>query len=112
MLGGLRILTALVILALIGGGVFLWFTAPARLDPVLRAELAAASPNAARGEQVFLAAGCGSCHSAPQASGAAKRVLSGGQSFPSDFGTFVAPNISPDPAMASATGRWSNSPAP
>ncbi|MEV8465541.1 cytochrome c [Fluviibacterium sp. DFM31] len=49
------------------------------------------------GETIFTAAGCASCHMAPGAEGEAQRVLSGGQKFPSDFGTFIAPNISPDP---------------
>ena len=57
------------------------------------------------GQQVFTAAGCASCHMAPGAEGAAQLVLAGGQKFPSDFGTFLAPNISPDPTHG--IGGWS-----
>lgn len=104
MLGFLRALTIVLLLGLIGGGVALWITAPARLDPGLRVELAAVTPDPAHGQQVFLAAGCGSCHSAPEAGDDAKLLLSGGQQFPSDFGTFIAPNISPDPTHG--IGGW------
>lgn len=60
--------------------------------------------DAGRGEPVFTAAGCASCHHAPDAKGAAKLVLSGGQKFPSEFGTFLSPNISPDPVAG--LGNW------
>jgi mono/diheme cytochrome c family protein len=56
------------------------------------------------GEQVFWAAGCASCHMAPGAEGEAELVLTGGQKFPSDFGTFIAPNISPD--KVNGIGDW------
>jgi mono/diheme cytochrome c family protein len=42
---------------------------------------------------------------APGASGAAELILSGGQKFASPFGTFIAPNISPDPE--NGIGGWS-----
>jgi len=48
------------------------------------------------------AAGCASCHHAPDSED--KLVLAGGQAFPSDFGTFYAPNISPSEA---GIGGWS-----
>ena len=37
-----------------------------------------------------------SCHTAPDADWSETPVLAGGQRFVTDFGTFVAPNISPD----------------
>ena len=46
------------------------------------------------GEYVYFAAGCGGCHISPDAAEDSKKVLSGGQKFPSPFGTFVAPNVS------------------
>ena len=58
----------------------------------------------ANGETVFSIAGCASCHSAPKAEGEAKLVLAGGKRFPTEFGTFVAPNISPSDA---GIGGWS-----
>jgi mono/diheme cytochrome c family protein len=42
---------------------------------------------------------------AAEAKGEAQLVLSGGQRFPSEFGTFVAPNISQDPEHG--IGGWS-----
>ena len=57
------------------------------------------------GEIVFTASGCASCHAADDAEGDAKRVLSGGHRLASDFGTFVAPNISMD--ATHGIGDWS-----
>lgn len=57
-----------------------------------------------RGEQVFWAGGCASCHAAADASGDARLILAGGQSFPSPFGTFYAPNISTD--AEAGIGTW------
>lgn len=87
---------------LVGGGAFWAITAPDRLDPQTFAGL---TGDTNRGETVFHAAGCASCHMAPGATGEAQLLLVGGQSFPSDFGTFIAPNITPDPDEG--IGRWS-----
>ena len=96
-----RLLLALTGAALIGLAAFLLVTAP-RMSATEGLELVA--PDPVQGEQVFTAAGCASCHMAPDAKGAEQRVLSGGQEFPSAFGTFLAPNISPDPQHG--IGRW------
>ena len=61
--------------------------------------------DAKAGEPVFWAAGCASCHAAADAEKDAQLVLQGGQAFPSAFGTFIAPNISPDPVQG--IGGWS-----
>lgn len=66
--------------------------------------LAGLGGDPAKGKTVFIASGCASCHAAPEAKGDAKLVLSGGQKFPSDFGTFIAPNISPHPEAG--IGSW------
>ncbi len=58
----------------------------------------------ANGEMVFWAGGCASCHAAPGATGDARLVLAGGLRLPTDFGTFVVPNISPDPTHG--IGGW------
>lgn len=79
-------------------------TSPAKLSDADLAELASATADPARGETVFWAAGCGSCHAEENASGDAKLVLAGGQRFASGFGTFIAPNISPDPTHG--LGSW------
>jgi mono/diheme cytochrome c family protein len=76
-------------------------TAP---SPVPEAELAGLTGDPVAGEAVFWAAGCVSCHAAEDAAGDARLVLSGGQAFPSDFGTFHAPNISMHPEHG--IGDW------
>jgi mono/diheme cytochrome c family protein len=75
-----------------------------RPDRIAAAELSGLAGDAARGEIVFAAAGCTGCHAAPGAESEARLVLSGGQRFASPFGTFVAPNISPDPQAG--IGGW------
>lgn len=94
-----RLLKVLVPIAVIAVGIGLWLTAPTRVDA---AQFEALTGDAARGETVFTAAGCASCHHAPDSED--KLVLAGGQAFPSDFGTFYAPNISPS---EEGIGGWS-----
>ena len=96
-----RIFRLLFILALLGGGTFWLLTRPSTLPADTFAGL---TGDATRGEPVFWAAGCASCHMAEGATGDAQLVLSGGKKFPSDFGTFTAPNISPDPTQG--IGGW------
>lgn len=88
-------------LVAIGGAAFYAITEPSRSAA---ASYAGLNGNAATGEAVFWAAGCASCHAAANATGADELVLRGGQEFPSAFGTFVAPNISPDPEAG--IGTW------
>ncbi|UYV39250.1 cytochrome c [Rhodobacteraceae bacterium D3-12] len=97
-----KLLKIVVVLALIGLAVFWFVTRPSRVDPDA---LAGLSGDAAKGEQVFWAAGCAACHAAPKAEGEARLVLAGGMAFASPFGTFFAPNISPDPEHG--IGGWS-----
>ena len=99
----MRKLFILIAAAGLGGfGVFFWLTAP---RPLPADSLNAVTGDAGRGEQVFWAGGCASCHADPKAEGNAKLLLGGGQEFPSPFGIFVAPNISPDPEQG--IGKWS-----
>ena len=97
-----RLLKALVALGIVGLGVFWFVTTPQTTDG---AEISGLVPDVAQGQAVFTAAGCASCHAAPEATDEALLVLAGGRSFPSDFGTFYAPNISPDPDVG--IGNWS-----
>jgi len=60
---------------------------------------------AANGAVIFNAGGCASCHAVPNQPDRLK--LGGGLAIPSPFGTFYAPNISPDPT--DGIGRWSES---
>ena len=69
------------------------------------AALPAHDPDPANGERMFYAGGCASCHAAPEAKGDEKLRLAGGLRLATDFGTFVAPNISPDPR--DGIGGWS-----
>ena len=80
-------------------GVYWWLTA----TPVALAVTAGPyTPNLSNGLEIFNAGGCASCHAVP---GQADRLrLGGGLAIPSPFGTFHAPNISPDPA--DGIGRW------
>jgi mono/diheme cytochrome c family protein len=98
----MRILRWLVALALIGAA-GLWFLA--RPSGLGEDAVAGLTGDATKGELVFWASGCASCHMAEGAKGEAQLVLTGGQRFPSDFGTFIAPNISQDPAEG--IGGWS-----
>ena len=97
-----RIFSALVLLAVIGLGVFWFVTRPRPIDPALIAGLV---PDVAHGEQVFWAGGCAACHADIDAKGEGKLLLRGGQRFASPLGTFVAPNISNDPVAG--IGSWS-----
>lgn len=68
-------------------------TRPSLLDPD---RLPNRVPDPVNGELVFHAAGCASCHG---------EDLAGGHEFHTPFGTFRAPNISPDPEAG--IGGWS-----
>nr|WP_276562319.1 cytochrome c [Hoeflea prorocentri] len=97
-----RIIGVLLVLAVVAG-VALWFlSAPGKLDESAFAGLG--EPDLANGEMMFWAGGCASCHAAPGARDDDKLVLSGGLSLKSDFGTFHAPNISPD--ETAGIGSW------
>ncbi|MGR3677453.1 MAG: c-type cytochrome [Paracoccaceae bacterium] len=97
----MKLLKGTALLALIAGVVGWFLTAPERVDPQVFAEL---SPDLKQGQTVFFAGGCASCHAAPKATGDQKLILSGGHRFASSFGTFIAPNISPD--VEFGIGEW------
>ena len=97
-----RAAASLALVALAG---LLLYWGLTRAAPLAAASVAGIEPDAERGARVFHAAGCASCHVAPDAEDEGPPVLEGGQRFPSPFGTFVAPNISPDPEHG--IGGWS-----
>ncbi len=97
----LRLLTLLFCVGLVVAGSVLWFT---RAEPVAPERFTALSGDVVHGEQVFYAGGCASCHQAEGQTDDPTR-LPGGQRFVTQFGTFVAPNISPDPIFG--IGEWS-----
>ena len=98
-----KFLAAVVLLAAIGGAGFWFLTEPRRLDEAKLAELG--TGDAVRGERIFWAGGCASCHARPKAEGPAQLELAGGVELKTPFGTFVAPNISQDPN--DGIGAWS-----
>ena len=87
----------LVLLLLAAG---LWLVRPL---PLAGDALAGLTPDAEAGKITFAAAGCGSCHRAPEATDG---PLSGGRAFASPFGAFYAPNISTD--ADAGIGNWSD----
>ena len=97
-----KALIGLAAVALLGAAAFVFVS---RSPVVTDAEIAEVTPDLARGETVFWAAGCASCHAADGAQGDAKLVLSGGHRLVTPFGTFVAPNISQDEEHG--IGGWS-----
>ncbi|PZX19939.1 mono/diheme cytochrome c family protein [Palleronia aestuarii] len=99
-----RALIVLAALIAVGSAAYWWLTRP---DPLPADALAGLSGDAGRGERVFLAAGCASCHVGPETEveGDGPPLLAGGQRFTTGFGTFLAPNISPGPE---GVGDWSD----
>ncbi|MEM5473573.1 cytochrome c [Hoeflea sp. AS60] len=100
-----RLALGLGVAAIAGAGLAFVLTAPRPVAAERLEAIAATGGDAAAGETMFWAGGCASCHAAPGAEGDAKLVLSGGVKLKSDFGTFIAPNISPDPQAG--IGEWS-----
>ena len=98
-----RGVVVLVVLGIIGA-VAAWFLSSPR--PLDAAELASMpAGDAARGEHVFHASGCASCHARPGATAEEQLSLAGGLELDTPFGVFVAPNISSHPQ--DGIGRWS-----
>lgn len=98
-----RLVLALIVLVGAGGLAFWLLTQPSRLSAE---QVSALGPgDAARGERIFYAGGCTSCHARPGATGDAQRVLAGGLALKTPFGDFVAPNISPH--ETDGIGAWS-----
>ena len=96
-------------LVLLAGFAFIWaLTRPDMLSDDLRAELSLLEGDAERGEQVFWAGGCAGCHAAPGFDMSSpledRLVLTGGRRLESDFGTFIAPNVSMHDEHG--IGRW------
>ncbi|MEO0402016.1 MAG: cytochrome c [Pseudomonadota bacterium] len=90
---------ALIVVAGVGTGFYL--THPSNVPADYGANL---TPDASAGALVFHAAGCASCHVSPNDAPAEHPILAGGLAFPSDFGTFYAPNISSD--REHGIGSW------
>jgi mono/diheme cytochrome c family protein len=93
-------LAAVVAIAL----VLWWLTIPATVPA---AALTPRTPDLANGRTMFLIGGCTSCHATPadDPEKVERTKLGGGLALKSPFGTFYAPNISPDPT--DGIGDWS-----
>lgn len=96
-------------LAVIGAGLLVaaagtpWLlTAPRRAFS--EGNILAETGNAGRGQQIFAAGDCASCHSSPGQSNPLR--LGGGLALASPYGTFRAPNISSD--RVDGIGAWSS----
>jgi mono/diheme cytochrome c family protein len=88
---------------LIAAGVAFWIATSPR--PAFRQSQAAEleqGGDPSRGEVVFRASDCGSCHTSPGQSD--RERLGGGMELASPFGTLYPPNISPDPK--DGIGKW------
>ena len=97
-----RLVAAVIVLVLAAGLAFWVMTMPRRLGATT---LAALHPgDATKGERIFWAGGCISCHARPGAKGDARLELAGGLELKTPFGVFVPPNISPD--KADGIGAW------
>jgi mono/diheme cytochrome c family protein len=94
-----RKLTIVALTALVVAAGLFWIIT----EPVTVSLLPAYVADAARGRTVFNAGGCPSCHASIGQDD--RTVLGGGVAIPSPFGTFYAPNISPNPV--DGIGRWS-----
>jgi len=96
-----KLIILAVILGVIGLGVFWVVTIPKTVtDSELSRQHIA---NLANGKEMFYAGGCPACHAVP---GHEDRTrLGGGLGLKSPYGTFYAPNISPDPQ--DGIGLWS-----
>jgi mono/diheme cytochrome c family protein len=94
-----RTISVILIAAVAAFALYRWLTAPTALAlPAPTRE-----PDLANGQELFNAGGCSSCHAVPNQPDRLR--LGGGLPLGSPFGTFYAPNISPDPA--DGIGRWS-----
>lgn len=98
-----RLTIAGVLLVAAGSAAFWFLTEPQRLDNAIFASLE--EGDVVNGEQVFWASGCASCHAAQGATAEDRLALAGGQRFATEFGDFVAPNISSH--ERDGIGAWS-----
>ncbi|SDK34781.1 c-type cytochrome [Aliiruegeria lutimaris] len=89
-----RVLTLFFLLVIGGLALAFWLTRPL---PFSSEELPQMAGDAVAGRQVFLAAGCASCHADRGAEAQQAPILSGGRRLSTEFGEFITPNISSDP---------------
>ena len=98
----MRLLTILLAALALAAAAFFLLTQPRRLPATA---IAAQAGDPVRGQRIFWAGGCASCHAAAGAKGEDRLRLGGGAPLVTPFGSFRAPNISPD--TAHGIGGWS-----
>ena len=97
------VLAALLVVGAVGGAAIWAITAPRPAISKDGNPLIDQEGDPARGQLVFAAGDCASCHASP---GQPDRLrLGGGLALASPFGTFRVPNISPDPGDGIGTWR-------
>ena len=97
-------ITILALLAALGGIVFWLASAPRTLSA---AALPDYLPKPEKGELLYHAGGCISCHKPPEGQAGSKPALpSGGHPFNSPIGVLYPPNLTPD--AKTGLGNWSN----
>lgn len=98
-----KAIIVILLLGVIAAGAGWGLSAPTRLSESKAAALKEGDP--AKGELVFWAGGCASCHAAKDAEGEDLLKLGGGLRLETPFGIFVVPNISS--SEADGIGAWS-----
>jgi mono/diheme cytochrome c family protein len=96
-----RTISVALLAVIAAAGVYWWLSAPVMGSGSAEP---AYVPDPAHGEVMFNAGGCASCHAVPDQPDRAR--LGGGVAIKSPFGTFYAPNISPDPN--DGIGKWTD----
>ena len=94
-----RTISVFLVAVVAAPSVYWWLTAPS----ALALPTPTRAPDLANGQELFNVGGCSSCHAVPNQPDRLK--LGGGLPLRSPFGTFYAPNISPDPT--DGIGGWS-----
>jgi mono/diheme cytochrome c family protein len=90
-----------IVIAILGVTAFWVVTTPFTVAVTMPAH----EPDLANGRTMLHAGGCPACHATPDQDDTTK--LGGGAAIKTAFGTFYAPNISPD--RTDGIGRWSES---
>ena len=94
-----KLIVAAAAAAILGLVAFWFLTIP---QTVPASALPAYTPDLANGKTMFAIGGCASCHAVPKQEDRTR--LGGGLALKSPFGTFYAPNISPD--LKDGIGNW------
>jgi len=98
-----KLFATALIFGVVAFAIFWWLSAPGQLSSKQLAGLE--TGDMVKGEALFWAGGCGSCHAEKGAKGDDKKRLGGGHKLDTPAGIFVTPNISPD--LETGIGSWS-----